>query len=137
MIDGQSLCETVNGGAPPLPGPGVPSRVVDLATGRTVVDLGDTFLLWPQQNVFGPPVDTGLPGIVAVSDVMTDTVTVHDLTTGEELGSYAPAGEFLLSFVLSSDGHRLMVGTGAGKSPCSMWTRWPTPTIRRTPSNGR
>ena len=111
-IDGQMLCTDFDSPAP-LPGPGVPSRVVDLATGRTVLDLGDTPLFGA---VFGPPVDGGPPGLFAVLNPYAAIVTVYDLTTGAEVGSYRPQGGGApLNFAMSPDGRRLAVTTTDGK----------------------
>ena len=62
VIDGQTLCTIIDGPAQVQGSPTV-SRVVDVRTGRTLVDLGNT-AIWG--SVFGPPVADGDPGIVAV-----------------------------------------------------------------------
>ena len=58
VIDGQSLCTIIDGPAQVQGSPTV-SRVVDVRTGRTLVDLGNT-AIWG--SVFGPPVADGAPG---------------------------------------------------------------------------
>ena len=62
-VDGRILCTDVQG-PPPLPGPAVASRVVDLRTGRTLLDLGDT-VVWGA--AFGPPGDDGLAAVPSPS----------------------------------------------------------------------
>ena len=101
-LDGQMLCTEVFG-APPRPGRGTVSRIVDLETGRTVLDFGEV-VLWGA--AFGPPADGGRAGIVTVVDG-DDVVTVHDLTTGAELGSYVPEDGYVLNLAMSPDGHRI------------------------------
>ncbi len=53
---------------------------------------------------------------MAVGDWTRGGVTVHDLTTGAELGSYvAGGGEFILNLAMSSDGRRLALSTSGGE----------------------
>jgi hypothetical protein len=100
---------------PPVPFPGewdLPSRVVDLRDGRTVLDLGDA-LIGPA--AFGPPGDDGLPDLAAIGDwTTTGEVSVYDLDTGGVRGAYEAAGDFILNFALSNDGRRLAMGTSGG-----------------------
>ena len=111
VIDGQQLCTSVpNHLPPPLPGPGVSSRIVDIRTGDTVLDLGD---LVTGPAAFGPSGGDGLPAVVAIGDAETGGVTVHDLTTGDELGSYVVEG--LLSLAMTGDGRRLAITTSGGR----------------------
>jgi WD40 repeat protein len=112
LIDGRQLCETYFQ-SPPLPGPGVDSRVVDLETGRTVLNLGETAILdtW---HAFGPPGADGVPSVVAVMEYGVGAVTVYDLASGEALNTYTPERNDVLSVALSSDGSHLAVGTEGG-----------------------
>jgi WD40 repeat protein len=114
LVDGVSLCAP-NGGPtpPPLPGPPAPSRVVDVASGRTVLDLGATEL-WG--GLFGPDGGDGRPGIVVVLDAAEpgNRVHVRDLETGADLGAFAPSHGFLLRAALTTDGRRLVLTTTTG-----------------------
>jgi DNA-binding SARP family transcriptional activator/WD40 repeat protein len=112
-LDGRILCTDVQG-PPPLPGPAVASRVVDLRTGRTLLDLGDT-VVWGA--AFGPPGDDGLAGIVAVVNANTGVVTLHDLTAaGAEVGRYVPdESMFPLNLAISPDGSRLALSMTTGQ----------------------
>jgi WD40 repeat protein len=91
----------------------VPSRVVDVATGRTVLDLGATEL-WG--GLFGPPGADGRPGVVVVLDAAEpgNRVHVRDLETGADLGAFAPSHGFLLRAALTTDGRRLALTTTTG-----------------------
>ena len=110
LIDGEVLCEADSGQAV-LPGPGVHSRVLDLRTGGTVLDLGARDM-W--SGVFGPPAADGLPGLVAV--LLPDyTVTVYRLPTGELLGSYTSTDGFPLAAAFTADGRRLAVTKDTGQ----------------------
>jgi DNA-binding SARP family transcriptional activator/WD40 repeat protein len=112
VVDGQQLCEPLPGfSPPPLPGPGISTRVVDLETGNTVLDLGANAARFA---ALGPTGDNGVPTIVAVTDDIRGA-TVHDLTTGAELGSYAPEDDFVLTLAMSRDGRRLALGTSGGE----------------------
>jgi DNA-binding SARP family transcriptional activator/WD40 repeat protein len=105
LIDGQILCEAAFGQAQ-LPGPGVHSRVLDLRTGRTVLDLGAR-AMW--SGVFGPPAADGIPGLVAVLD---DVVTVYRLPDGQRVGTYSG---FALAAAFTADGRRLAMTNGSGQ----------------------
>ena len=111
VIDGLMLCSNSNLPAA-LPGPGVASRVADLRTGRTVLDLGDTEV-WTAD--FGPPLDDGSPRLVALIENIPGTVTVHDLATATELGSFVPDEGFPLNLDIAPDGRRLAVTTESGQ----------------------
>jgi WD40 repeat protein len=104
-VDGQMLCTDFDLAAP-LPGPAVPSRIADLRTGDTVLDLGEAVVFGA---AFGPTGDGGVPRIVAVIDGLTSTITVYDLTTGTQVGTYTPEDAFALNLAISSDGSRLAV----------------------------
>jgi WD40 repeat protein len=109
LIDGEILCAPEGGQV--LPGPGVRSRVADLRTGRTVLDLGARDM-W--SGVFGPPTADGLPGLVAVlgSD---GTVVVYRLPDGERVGSYTSGDGFPLAAAFTADGRRLAVTKDDGQ----------------------
>ena len=111
-LDGQMLCTNFDL-APPLEGPGVPSRIVDLSSRRTVLDLGKTVV---GAAAFGPPAAGGLPAIVAIIEGDAGIVSVHDLTTGAKVGSYQPEdGAFPLNLAMSPDGRRLAVSMTNGQ----------------------
>ena len=114
LVDGESLCAPNHGPTPPpLPGPPVSSRVVDMATGRTVLDLEATEL-WG--GLFGPPREDGRPGIVVVQDAAEpgNRLHVRDLRTGADRGAFAPSRGALLKAVLTADGQRLSLTTTIG-----------------------
>ena len=110
LVDGQGLCAP-GPAPPPLPGPPTASRVVDVATGHTILDLGATSL-WG--GVFGPPREDGRPGIVVVMAGDANDVHVRDLSTGADLGTYAPDNGFLLKAALTADAKRLVLTTTTG-----------------------
>ena len=66
-------------------------------------------------------------------------VTVHDLTTGAELGSYEPdRWRFPLNFAMAPDGRRLVVATAGGQLAVRGSRRArPTPMTQPTRSPGR
>jgi WD40 repeat protein len=111
LIDGQGLCAPGGPAPSPLPGPPTASRIRGVATGRTLLDLGATSL-WG--GVFGPPRDDGRPGIVVVMAGDANDVHVRDLSTGADLGTYAPDTGFLLKAALTADGKRLVLTTTKG-----------------------
>jgi WD40 repeat protein len=110
LVDGQGLCAP-GPTPPPLPGPPTSSRVLDVATGHTILDLGATSL-WG--GVLGPPGDDGRPGIVAVMAGDSSDVYVRDLSTAADLGTYAPDKGFLLKAVVTADAKRLALSTTIG-----------------------
>jgi hypothetical protein len=111
-IDGRLLCTDYDAPAP-IREPAVSSRVVDLSTGRTVLDLGDAPL---PGALFGPPLGNGRPGLFAVLNPVAHTVKVYDLSTGAKVGTYVTDGDSApLQFAITSDGRRLAVTTTDGK----------------------
>ncbi|MEY2583135.1 MAG: hypothetical protein QOE09_2984 [Ilumatobacteraceae bacterium] len=110
LVDGQGLCAP-RPGPPPLPGPPAASRVLDVATGHTILDLGATSL-WG--GVFGPPLEDGRPRIVVVLAGDANDVHVRDLSTGADLGTYAPDKGSLLKAALTADAKRLVLTTTTG-----------------------
>src|SRR4051812_20920147 len=116
LVDGQSLCNPPpgqSGRPPPVPEPTGSSRVVDTATGRTVLELGAMRL---SGGEFGPPGAGGRPVVVAVQDAddPTGAIDVRDVATGADLGAFAPAHGALLKDALTPDGKRLALTTTAG-----------------------
>ena len=110
LIDGSILCVAELGWAV-LPGPGVNSSVLDLRTGRTVLDLGFQDM-WGA--VFGPPAAGGLPDLVAL--LLADyTVTVYRLSSGEVVGSYTSTDGFPMAAAFTADGRRLAVTKDTGQ----------------------
>jgi hypothetical protein len=112
-IDGRLLCTDYDLPAP-IREPPVSSRVVDLSTGRTVLDLGDAPLFGAR---FGPPLDDGRPGLFTLVNPVARSVTVYYLSTGDEVGSYVPddEGSSPGNVAMASDGRRLAVTTTDGK----------------------
>ena len=109
FVDGQTLC-TPQPGVPSVSGPRVASRVVDLPTGATVLDLGPT-AYW--QAVFGPADDDGHSALLAVQDVDAHPVEIYDLRSGDLIGRFT-SGEFTLSMTFAPNGD-LLVGTTSGR----------------------
>ncbi len=88
LVDGQSLC-TPGLGAPHLPPPPVSDRVVDMTTGRTLLDLG-SMQMWG--GTFGPIGADGRPTLVVVQDANAhNALHVYDLRTGTQIGAYTPS----------------------------------------------
>ena len=71
--------------------PGVASRIIDVESGDTLLDLGDTAIY---AAAFGPPGDDGLPSWVVVEDRDSGAVTLYDLATGDAVGTYLPGRRF-------------------------------------------
>jgi DNA-binding SARP family transcriptional activator/WD40 repeat protein len=93
--------------------PGGASRIVDLETGDTLLDLGDTVIY---AAAFGPPGNDGLPRSAIVEDRDTGEVTLYNLATGDALGSYLPdADEWPQSLALSPEGGRLALLMDSGR----------------------
>ena len=81
-----------------------PAASLDIATGDTILDLGATSL-WG--GVFGPPREDGRPGIVVVLAGDANDAHVRDLSTGADLGTYAPDNGFVLKAALTADGQAI------------------------------
>ncbi len=110
LIDGSALCDATLGQAV-LPGPAVNSRVLDLRTGRTVLDLGIEDM-W--SAVFGPPAAGGLPGLVAVLN-NDNAVRFYGLPSGDLLGSYPSSDGKPMAAAFTADGTRLAVTKDTGR----------------------
>ncbi|HEY7626321.1 MAG TPA: hypothetical protein VH761_04610, partial [Ilumatobacteraceae bacterium] len=108
VLDGQTLCTAIDG---PVQVQGHPTvgRVVDVRSGRTLVDLGN-IAIWG--SMFGPPVADGAPGVVAVMD-RAGLVRVFDLAKGSELGSYE--ADSPLNLAIAADGTRLALSMSNGQ----------------------
>jgi hypothetical protein len=112
LIDGQTLC-TPGLGAPALPAPPVPDRVVDMATGRTLLDLG-TMQIWG--GTFGPVGADGRAALVVVQDASAhNALHVYDLRSGSEIGAYTPSQGGLLRVAVSPDVANVLTTTSTGK----------------------
>jgi hypothetical protein len=85
------------------------SRLIDLATHETVVDLGPDFILYAAAF---SPTSENRPKLAAVEDVTTGEVTVYDLHTGDALGTYADDADFPISIALSDDRLVLLMASG-------------------------
>ncbi|HJR88602.1 MAG TPA: hypothetical protein VJ782_00415, partial [Aeromicrobium sp.] len=82
------------------------SRLVDLRTQETLVDLGEEFVLYAA--AFGPSAGGRPPELAAVEE-RSGEVTVYDLATGEARGTYAPDADWPVSMAVSPDGERLVL----------------------------
>ncbi len=110
LIDGQTLC-TDELDQKELSEPAVSSRVLDVVTGRTVLDLGAR-TMW--SGVFGPAADDGLPGLVARLGNANE-VEVYRLPAGDLLGTYVSDEGFPLAAAFTADGRRLAVTKQTGQ----------------------
>jgi WD40 repeat protein len=109
-LDGQILCTEIDMPVA-LDDTPVRSRIAELSTGRTILDLGEV-AIWGA--AFSPPV--GEARIVTVVDGDSGVVTAYDLTTGAELGSFLPEdGAFPLNLAMSPDGRRLALSMTNGQ----------------------
>jgi WD40 repeat protein len=88
------------------------SRIVDLQTGDTLLDLKGSAIY---AAAFGPPGDDGLPRLAVVEDRDSALVTLFDLGTGKATGSYAPDADFVTSLAVSPDGARLAMLMDSGR----------------------
>jgi WD40 repeat protein len=82
------------------------SRIVELQTDETLVDLGEEFILYAA--AFGPSTDGGPPDLAAIEE-QSGEVTLYDLATGEALGRYIPDPDWPISIAMSPDGERLVL----------------------------
>jgi len=87
------------------------SRIVDLDSSETLLDLPDTVIY---AAAFGRTGDDGRPQLVIVVDRDTGVLTIYDLVTRESLGTYTPDA-FPASIALSSDGRRIALLTFTGR----------------------
>jgi DNA-binding SARP family transcriptional activator/serine/threonine protein kinase/WD40 repeat protein len=88
------------------------SRIVDLQTGDTLLDLGDSAIY---AAAFSPPGDDGLPRLAIVEEGGSWVVTVYDLATGDAVGTYVPNADRANSLALSTDGERLAMLKDSGR----------------------
>jgi WD40 repeat protein len=88
------------------------SRIIDLDTGDTVLDLPDTVIY---AAAFGPPGNDGVPRSATVQDRDTGEVTLYDLAAGSPLGTYVSDAGFPVSLAVSPDGGRLALLTDTGR----------------------
>jgi WD40 repeat protein len=105
-VDGHLVCEEVFGE------PGTASRIMDLESGGTVLDLGDAVVY---AAAFGPPAGDGRPSWAIVEDRNTIAVTLYDLTTGNVVGTYVPEADFAVSLAASPDGRRFALLMDSGR----------------------
>ena len=106
-LDAQLLCEERQ------QGPGGVSRIVDLETGDTLLDLGGTVIY---AAAFGPPGEDGVPRSAIVVDRNTIAATLYDLATDDAVGTYVPdAGDYPQSLAMSPDGGRLALLMNSGR----------------------
>jgi DNA-binding SARP family transcriptional activator/WD40 repeat protein len=88
------------------------SRIADLQTGDTLLDLGETAIY---AAAFGPPEDNGLPRLAIVEDRDSGTVTLYDLATGDAVGKFVPKDDFATSLAMSPEGGRLALLMNSGR----------------------
>ncbi len=105
-VDGHLVCNEV------FQEPGVGSRIIDVESGDTLLDLGETVIY---AAAFGPPGDDGLPRFAVVEDRDTLAVTLYDVATGNVLGSHSPDAGFAVSLAVSPDGRRLALLLDGGR----------------------
>jgi hypothetical protein len=91
---------------------GAVSRIVDLETDGTLLDLGSTAIY---AAAFGPPLEDGLPRLAAVEDRDSSAVTLYDLATGDAVGTYPAQNDFPNSLAISTDGGRLALLMDSGR----------------------
>jgi WD40 repeat protein len=111
LVDGQSLCT----GSTRVHGTPTSSRVIDVATRRTLVDLGP-MVIW--DGAFGPAQPDRLPATVVIVDATQGvpfTVRVRDLHTGADVATYTPSNGVIEQAELTARGTRLAVTTSTGE----------------------
>ena len=107
VVDGQLLCSERNQDTRGV------SRIVDLKTDRTLLDLGSTAIF---RAAFGPPGDAGLPHSVVVVDRDNPfAVTLYDLDRQSAVGSYVEDSDSPESVAMSPDGARLALLMYSGR----------------------
>jgi hypothetical protein len=87
------------------------SRIVDIESGETLLDLPDTVIY---AAAFGRPGEDGRPQLAVVVDRDSGVATVFDLVTRDSLGTYAPDA-WAASIALSADGERLALLMDTGR----------------------
>jgi WD40 repeat protein len=88
------------------------SRIVDLQTGDTLLDLSDKAIY---AAAFGPPGADRLPRLAVVEEAGSWIVTAYDLATGKAIGRYAPDADRVTSLAMSPDGKRLAMLMDSGR----------------------
>ena len=94
--------------------PGGVSRIVDLESDDTLVDLGDTVIY---AATFGPPGENGRTrSAVVVERTIPSPATLYDLASGDAAGTFVPdADDFVESLAMSPDGRRLALLMQSGR----------------------
>ncbi len=110
LVDGEDLCSASHKelGTP------TSSRVIDVATGHTIADLGPMAI---QNARFGPPQADGQTTTVVIVDATHGPpfiVRVRDLHTGTDLATYTPSNVIVEQAALTPGGKRLVVTTTTG-----------------------
>lgn len=88
------------------------SRIMDLDTGGTLLELPDTAIY---AAAFGPVGNDGRPRSVVVEDRDSSTVTLYDLATRRVLGTYVSSAGRPASLAFSPDGARLALLMDTGR----------------------
>ncbi len=94
--------------------PDATSRIVDLDTGDTLVDLEGTAIY---AAAFGPPGEDGIPRLaVVVERTLPSPTVLYDLDSGAAIGTFVPdAEDFVDSLAISPDGERLAMLMSTGR----------------------
>jgi DNA-binding SARP family transcriptional activator/WD40 repeat protein len=88
------------------------SRIVDLESGDTLLELPDTAIY---AAAFGRPGEDGRPELAVVVDRDSGEATFYDLPTGDAVGTVASDSGWPASIAMSVDGRRFAVLTDTGR----------------------
>ena len=95
-----------------MAGTPVADRVVDVATGRTLLDLGTMHI---DSGTFGADDADGRPALVTAEDGNDhNALHLYDLRTDTEIGEYTPSAGAVLRVAVAPDGKRVAVTTSKG-----------------------
>jgi WD40 repeat protein len=88
-----------------------PSRIIDIQTGNTVIDLGSAIVHWAE---FGP---SGTPAGDLVAILDDHGASIFRVSSGEQVGSLlADSTNFFLAMTFSNDGLYLGIGSQTGRA---------------------
>jgi DNA-binding SARP family transcriptional activator/WD40 repeat protein len=114
-VDARLLCTVSNQSQPEVDDPPadaeVRSAIVDTRTGEVILDLGERTITWA---VLGPPGTPFERYAVVVVD-FEEAVELHDLATGELVGSLDPAPDAILTLGSSDDGRHVVLNAQSGR----------------------
>jgi DNA-binding SARP family transcriptional activator/WD40 repeat protein len=97
------------------------NRIVDLQTGASLLDLGETAIY---AAAIGPPGDDGLPQWAVVEEAGSWIVDLYDLTARKAVATYVPKNDRVTSLASSPDGRRLALLTDNGRLIVLDVDRW-------------